>query len=81
MRYIVNYPLAIYIWRAAFEFKEIWKVFYISLLNLTPWNFKEISLLTFLIILLERKKTHLIFKLVNKKLYIFYVQKIICTYN
>ena len=47
------------IWRAASEFKEIWKAFFLSLLNLTPRNCNEI--------ILERKKAQLL----DEKLDIF----------
>ena len=39
-----------HIWRAASVFKETWKEFYISLLNLTGRNRKEINLFIILII-------------------------------
>ena len=61
---------AISIKLAASEFKEIWETFHIALRNLTPLIRNEISLFYNLIIksFIERKKTHLIFKLLDEKL-------------
>ena len=71
--HIFRTPFKKYIWRAATKFKEIWEVFHICLLNLTSWIRKEIHLFMILIIKSfirkkERKKTNLIFKLLDEKL-------------
>ena len=48
--YFLNVFLWWRIWRAVSEFKDIWKVFYISLLNLATRNCNEIDLLKILIV-------------------------------